>query len=80
MIPKGLEASATNSLRALSAFNAILSSMISERELTYFGVKAGYYERIKTPLMINLLYGVIIIAVSSLFLMGKREMRTEDVE
>ena len=74
LIPKGLEASATNTLRALAALNGMFSGVISSHEMTFFGVKGGYYGRIKGPLILNLFYGVLIVAVSSLFLLGTREL------
>ena len=68
LIMKGLEGSATNTLRAILALNSTIAAVLSAYEMTAFGVKGGYYERVRAPLVINLAYAVVIIGVSWLFL------------
>ena len=77
LIMKGLEGSATNTLRAILALNSTIAGVLSAYEMTAFGVKGGYYERVRVPLVINLTYAVVIISLSSVFLAKTYELRAQ---
>ena len=75
VVPEGLEASASNTVRALLALGEGISSMLSIGEMKAFGIKGGYYERTKTPVAINLGYVVAILSISILFLRKPRKLK-----
>ena len=80
LIMKGLEGSATNTLRAILALNSTIAGVLSAFEMTTFGVRGGYYERVRVPLVINLAYAVVIIGISCLFLARTNQLRVPQGE
>ena len=75
MIPKGLEGSGANTLKALLALVTTGCASISATELEVFDVKGGYYGRVQGPLLINATYCVLLVLVTPFLLLGGMKKR-----
>ena len=74
MLPKGFESTGANILDSMQTLAGSLSLMLSKKELNWFKVVNGYYERVNWPMAINFGYTVLICWLCPLFLLSTREI------
>lgn len=80
-IPEGFENTGTSLL--IAVFNIALTNAnnISAKQLDKYGVKAGYMERISTPMVLNTIYSLIVILTVPIFLRYKlKRNKLEQIE
>ena len=73
LVPDGFESTGATVVESLIAASGAVSLFGTKKELEYFGVVNGYYERLKAPLVVNAALCVLISYVCPLFLGRMRE-------
>lgn len=66
--PKGLETTGITLLISLGNFGVISNGMLSKLEVDKFHAHNGYYERLKSPILINSLASIFLVFILPVFI------------
>ena len=74
-LPEGFESTGTNLITGMTKFFLSFSKMFAAKELKTYHVYSGYYERIKSPVLINVGYGLFLSLIAPFMIFGSRLFR-----
>ena len=73
LIPDGFESTGATIVESLIALSGSISLYGTKKELEYYGVVNGYYDRLRNPLVVNAALCVLISYFCPLFLVDLRK-------